>query len=97
MNIESSIEIFQIFAPSRGHVSWYLVPEDILYSLSLFTSLFLFSCFIVNHGASKQILAVKPITLGRKVKWLREDNGQIIDSFKDPFKKDTVVLSNSDQ
>lgn len=95
MNTESSIEIFQMFAPSRGHVSWYLVPEDILHSLSLFTNLFLSSCYTVNHRASKKIHAVKPITLGRKVKGLREDSGQIIDSFKDPIKKDTVVLSNS--
>lgn len=35
------------------------------------------------------MLADKPVTLGRKVKWLHEDKGQILASFKDPFKRDS--------
>lgn len=35
------------------------------------------------------MLVDKLVTVGRKVKWLCENRGQMITSFKDPFKKDT--------
>lgn len=35
------------------------------------------------------MLVDKLVTVGRKVNWLCEDRGQMIASFKDPFKKDT--------